>query len=173
MGSVGPYPSIRAEALYARLRSIAARVGLDGEPAAFSRRVDDMVMGRRVRFAPGLDKGDRLLWWDAQRALAFLDGLAPKPAAALRGRLYPGRRFTPAGGEGWRKGAGATSGGGPWSFSCGPWSGRVRYQRSPHAAPPWTSHFRLCELIAFAHIGPRPGTAGSGSDRRSALSASV
>jgi hypothetical protein len=95
MGSVGPYPSIRAEALYARLRSIAARVCLDGEPSVFSRRLDDMVMGRRVRFASGLDKGDRLLWWDAQRALAFLDELAPKPAAALRGRLYPGRRFRP------------------------------------------------------------------------------
>ena len=53
-----------------------------------------MVMGR-VRFASGLDKGDRLLWWDAQRALALLDVLAPRPAEVLRGRLYPGRRFRP------------------------------------------------------------------------------
>jgi hypothetical protein len=98
MGSVGPYPSypsIRAEALYARLRSIAARVALDGEPAVFSRRLDDMVMGRRLRFASGLDTRDRILWWDAQRALAFLDLLTPRLADALRGRLYPGRRFNP------------------------------------------------------------------------------
>jgi hypothetical protein len=91
---VAQYPSARAEALYARLRSIAARVAFDSEPAVMSRRIDDVVMGR-VRFAAGLDKGDRLLWWDAQRALAFLDLLAPRPAEALRGRLYPGRRFQP------------------------------------------------------------------------------
>jgi hypothetical protein len=85
---------MRAEALYARLRAIAARVALDGEPAVFSRRLDDRVVGR-ARLASGLDTRDRILWWDAQRALALLDELAPKPAAALRGRLYPGRRFRP------------------------------------------------------------------------------
>ena len=88
------YPSLRAEALYARLRSIAARIAYDGEPAMSSRRLDDLISGR-FRPSAGLDRGDRLLWWDAQRALAFLDELAPQAAQLLRGRLYPGRRFRP------------------------------------------------------------------------------